>query len=58
MPEKKVLEQSIKKAAKDGRISCAVLRKIAEKHNVSYKSAGRLADELNIRIKNCGLGCF
>ena len=58
MLNRKILEQNIKKAAKSGMISCAVLRKIAEKSNVSYKMAGRVADELQVKIRNCDLGCF
>ena len=58
MIKKKLLEDNIKKAAKCGVISCAVLRKIAEKSDVSYKMAGRIADELQVKIKKCDLGCF
>ena len=58
MMKKKLLENEIKKAAKCGMISCAVLRKIAEKSDASYKMAGSVADELQVKIKRCGLGCF
>jgi len=58
MMKKKLLEDNIKKAAKCGVISCAVLRKIAEKSDASYKMAGRVADELQVKIKKCDLGCF
>lgn len=58
MSKRIILEDTIKKAAKDGRITCAILRNIAEKSNVSYKFAGKIADELKIKIKNCDLGCF
>jgi len=58
MSKKKLLEELIQKKAKEGKISCAVLRKIAEEYEVSYKIAGETADHLKIRIKRCDLGCF
>lgn len=58
MTKKKLLEDRIKKAAKGGKITCAVLRKIAEGTHASYKLAGKTADELKIKIKKCDLDCF
>lgn len=55
---KKELRACIKKRAVDGKITCATLRKIAEKLGVTYKKAGRATDELKIKIRNCDLGCF
>lgn len=56
--KRKLLESHIIKAAPGGKITCARLRKIAENSGVSYRLAGKVADDLNIRIKNCDLGCF
>jgi len=56
--KRKLLESRIIKAASSGRITCARLRNIAEEAAVSYKAAGKIADELKIKIKNCDLGCF
>lgn len=56
--KRKILEGIIIKAAPEGKIACARLRKIAEEAGVSYKTAGKVADGLNIRIKGCDLGCF
>lgn len=53
----KVIEE-IKKKALNGRLSCHVAREIAEKLSVPYSEVGRAADELNIKITNCELGCF
>ncbi|NWF51560.1 MAG: hypothetical protein HXY47_00560 [Nitrospirae bacterium] len=53
----KILEE-IKKKAKDGKLQCAVARKIAEELGVSYKVVGEAADDLHIKITNCQLGCF
>ncbi|MEW6067547.1 MAG: hypothetical protein AB1610_04570 [Nitrospirota bacterium] len=53
----KVMEE-IKKKCINKKISCHVARKIAEELSVSYEEVGRAADELNIKITNCELGCF
>jgi hypothetical protein len=58
MSKRKILEDTLKKAARDGKITCSALRHIAEKSNVTYRLAGKVADELKIKIKNCDLGCF
>lgn len=58
MSKNKLLENLIKEAAIDGKVNCAVLRKIAEKADVTYKSAGKTTDKLKIKIKNCDFGCF
>ncbi len=52
------LTESVKAAAVDGRITCPVLRKLAETFNVAYKVAGAAADLEGIKVKNCDLGCF
>ncbi|MBI5638976.1 MAG: hypothetical protein HZA17_00990 [Nitrospirae bacterium] len=55
---KQELKEEMLKKAVDGKISCAAARKIAESLSLSYKEVGAAANELNIRIKNCELGCF
>jgi hypothetical protein len=50
--------EALKAKAVDGRITCPVLRKLAEDSGVPYKAAGDAADAEGIRIKNCELGCF
>lgn len=52
------IKQEIQKRAIDGRIDCAVARKIAEDLGVTYKEVGEAADKLGIKIKACQLGCF
>lgn len=44
--------------SREGRITCAVARKIAEDLGVAYKEVGQAANELKIRINSCDLGCF
>lgn len=46
------------KSDADGKIACAMLRKLAEDHEVPYNVAGAAADDLGIRVRDCGLGCF
>ncbi|MEW6714837.1 MAG: hypothetical protein AB1306_07080 [Nitrospirota bacterium] len=58
MSKEKSLETRIKKAASNGIITCAVLRKIAEEVNATYGEAGKAADNLKIKVRNCDLGCF
>jgi len=52
------IAEEIKKKALNNRISCPVARKIAQELSVSLKEVGRTADELNIKITDCELGCF
>jgi len=52
------IEKEIQKHSVDGRITCAVARKIAEDCGVPYKSVGEVADKLGVRIRDCQLGCF
>jgi LAO/AO transport system kinase len=53
-----LLKTRIKERAPHNTITCPSLRKIAEEFGVSYKKAGKAADELKVKIKNCDLGCF
>ena len=55
---RKNIEKLLKEKAVDGKIACGLARKIAEELGVPYKEVGAAADELNIKIKNCELGCF
>ena len=52
------LKQEMMEQAADGKLPCAVARKIAEDLNISYKEVGDAANDLGIRINNCELGCF
>lgn len=53
----KIIEE-IKKRATGGKLNCVIARKIAEELGVSYKDVGKAADDLQIKITNCQLGCF
>lgn len=52
------IKQAVSEKAVDGKIECAVARKVAEDLGVPYKAAGEAANELGIKVKNCDLGCF
>ncbi|MDP2181617.1 MAG: hypothetical protein Q8K99_03515 [Actinomycetota bacterium] len=52
------LTEAVTAKAADGRVNCAVLRKLAEDTGVLYKVAGAAADQAGIKVHNCDLGCF
>ncbi len=52
------LTEAVKAKAIDGRITCPVLRKLAEETGVPYRVAGAAADAAGVKVKNCDLGCF
>ncbi len=52
------LMEAVKAKAQDGRVTCAVLRKLAEDSGMPYKVAGAAADASGVKVHNCDLGCF
>jgi hypothetical protein len=50
--------EAVKKAAKEGGITCTAARKLAEELKVPVRVVGEAADELKVKIKSCELGCF
>ena len=52
------IKNEIKKKAIAGKIPCQIARKIADNLSVPYKDVGKVADEMQIKITNCELGCF
>jgi hypothetical protein len=58
---RKVMEEvkkKLKESAPKGKIPCIMIFRIARECNCSVAEAGRLCDELKIKIVNCQLGCF
>lgn len=55
---KREIEKKLRENSKDGKITCAQARGIAEELNVPYIEVGRAANELKIKIRKCELGCF
>ena len=52
------IEDEIKASLVDGRLPCAVAFGIAKKLKVSPRQVGDAANELQIKIATCQLGCF
>jgi hypothetical protein len=52
------LKAKIKAAAPAGKIACAAAMRLAEELVISRQDMGKLLNELEIKIKQCQLGCF
>lgn len=52
------LAEAVRAKAVDGRVTCAVLRRLADEMGVPYRKVGDAANAEGIKIKNCELGCF
>ena len=52
------LEQEMRASLVDGKLPCAEAFRIAKKVKVAPKEVGDKANELEIRISSCQLGCF
>ncbi len=53
-----LIKKQLAEVAVNGRIKCADAFRIAESLGVSPDVVGEMADDLNIKISNCRLGCF
>lgn len=56
--KKEKIRSLLKESSVDGKIPCPLARKIAKELVVPYKEVGKAANELNIKITDCELGCF
>ena len=54
----KEIEAEVKASLVDGSLPCAVAFQIAKKLGVAPKQVGDAANEINIKIASCQLGCF
>lgn len=52
------LKAAVLAKAVDGKVTCPVLRKLADDLGVPYKVAGAAADLTDVRVGGCDLGCF
>ncbi len=52
------IKTAVQNAAKDGRLSCPVARKLASDLGVAPREIGQMANELKIKLYGCELGCF
>jgi len=55
---KEELIAAVTKASGDGRLTCRKAHELEKELEVPLKEIGEVCNELNIRIKNCQLGCF
>lgn len=53
-----LIEEEIKKAASNGRLSCLKAFELADKLGLSVRKIGAVAEGLKIKIVSCQLGCF
>jgi len=49
---------AVRKAARDGRLSCEAAHAIGKELNISLQEIGAVCNELKIKITACQLGCF
>jgi len=54
----KEIEAEIKGSLVNGKLPCAAAFQIAKKLGVAPKAVGDAANEIDIRIASCQLGCF
>ena len=52
------IRDAVRKAAIGGRLSCEKAHELGKELEVTLQEIGAVCNELNIRIKDCQLGCF
>ncbi|MEK7872091.1 MAG: hypothetical protein AAB244_06900 [Nitrospirota bacterium] len=52
------LNEEIKKASRDGKLSCLKAFELAERLRLPVNNIGKAAEGLNVKIVSCQLGCF
>ena len=52
------LETALCAAARDGRLPCAAVFRIAAAEGAAVAEAGRAVQRLGIKVTGCQLGCF
>jgi len=52
------LEEALVAEARDGRIACAAVFRIAAARGIQVAEAGRAVQRLRIKLTGCQLGCF
>ena len=55
---KEALEERIQSSLTDGKLPCAMAFKIAQELGITPRKVGDAANELEIKIASCQLGCF
>jgi len=54
----KEIEAEVKASLVDGKLPCAAAFQIAKKLGVAPKAVGDTANDINVKIASCQLGCF
>jgi hypothetical protein len=52
------LREAVKNASSEGRLTCEKAHDLGKELGVPLQEIGAICNELNIRIKECQLGCF
>ena len=52
------LQSSLSVLYSGGWITCPTARNIAENLEITVWQMGEMLDELNVKVRQCGLGCF
>lgn len=55
---KKELEEMVTKKARQGKLSCTTLLKLADELGVKPKRLGDACNAVKVHIVSCQLGCF
>jgi hypothetical protein len=55
---KETLITAVTKASDGGRLTCEKAHELGKELDVPLQEIGAICNELNIRIKDCQLGCF
>ena len=55
---KEDLRDAIRKASRNGRISCAIAHTLAENMGVPVRVIGEIVQEEHLKVTHCELGCF
>ena len=55
---KEKLMAAVAKASSDGRLTCEKAHELGKELDVPLREIGAVCNELNIKIKDCQLGCF
>ncbi len=58
IPSRQQLLTALQKAAADKRLNCAHALSLAKHYQVTSKELGSLLNQLQIKLRNCQLGCF
>jgi len=56
--ERRLVVEKLQGAARDGGVGCKTALGIARAANLPARRVGQVADDLEIRIRRCQLGCF